>query len=288
MKRTGTLFKRNGVWNVRYVIDGWVGQISLRTKSKTEAVSARDVFMRDRQKSLEQYRSFLESELDRVTKQIGVPVEKKVVKKQPVPVESFLPVTLEESAKLLDEAILHKEPEIYGLFLVMVYTGLRLVDAATLRIDEVHLDRNVIVRIPEKTKRYARNRHSGRALIGIHSVLRGHLKSLRGTLPEGEHHLFPTIAKWTAERRSDNVQAIFKKCGISKVVKTESGRSRNLYGSSSFRHSMEDNLRRAGVNQVLINTILCHSDRSMASTYSTVEDREVVDAVESALPDLRN
>ena len=286
MKRSGTLFKRGGTYNLRYIIEGCCFQVSLKTKDKEKAEAAREVFMRDRCAGLDKYLAFLKAEIGRIEKFMGDNAIEEKPKKKPVKmVESFLPVTFKQSRDLTAVAKQHREPEMYGLFLVMAYTGLRLVDAATLKVDEIHFDRNVIVRVPMKTRRHVKNRNTGRALIGLHRALYLDLFPFINNRDSG--FLFPEIASWSAERRSDNVQAVFKKAGVVKVIEKDSGRKQSLYGSSSFRHALSDALRAAEVPQVVINAILCHSDGTMASTYASVKDEEVIEAIQKALPDLR-
>ena len=198
---------------------------------------------------------------------------------------SYRPFSLDQIKAVLATAKADGETEVYGAVLVLAYTGLRLVDACTLKIEEVFFDRNVIERVPEKTKRYATNRRAAVAKIGLHPALRFELARIIGDRKDG--FIFPTLAKWRPERRSGAFQKVIKAAGAERMAGRASGGARNLYGTSSFRHTMEDRLRESQVQQTVINTILCHQDRSMAATYSTVRDEEVIQAIVKAYPDLR-
>lgn len=173
--------------------------------------------------------------------------------------------------------------ELYGVFVTMAYTGLRLGDACSLMVDEIHFDRKVLIVRANKTSR----RKSGKAAyakIGLHPVLEAVLREQIGQRASGP--VFPRVNGWSASRQSNNAQLVFQRAGIERRVPCASG-MRNLYGTSSFRHTLEDRLRNNGVHQTAINVILCHSDRSMAATYSTISDKEVYDAITEAYPDLR-
>lgn len=173
--------------------------------------------------------------------------------------------------------------EMYGVFVALAYTGLRLGDVCGLQIDEIHFGRKILLVRANKTSRKKRGK-AAYAKIGLHPALEAVLREQIGNRTEGP--VFRRISGWNSVRQSNNVQLVFKRAGIEKRSDAANG-ARNLYGASSFRHAMEDNLRGAGVHQTTINMILCHSDKTMASTYSTISDQEVYDAVTSAYPDIR-
>ena len=374
MKRSGTLFKRNGIYNLRYIIEGVAFQVSLKTKNKAEAETMQELFMRDRQSGLDQYRRFLVSEVARIDKVTAeAPVEKiligeawTVFMKSPrrprassatlehylsawtqfaaglysvvcvseitedhatarmallestgvsqgtaekhliylkailscvLPAgsanpfdgavargdavsHSYRPFSMDQLRSVIRAADDHKDREVYGLALVLAYTGLRLVDAATLRIEEIDFERNVIERIPEKTKRYGYE-----ATIGIHPALRFELGQF--IVGRSTGFVFEKMAARSRESRSGVIKSLLKVSGVQILKERGSGRSQCVYGSSSFRHTIEDRLRRAGVHQVVINRILCHQDKAMAGVYSTVGDDELVEAIVKAYPDVR-
>lgn len=173
--------------------------------------------------------------------------------------------------------------ELYGIFVTLAYTGLRLGDACGLQIEEVHFDRKVLEVRANKTS----GRKKGKAAyakIGLHPVLEAVLREQIGSRESGP--VFRRVSRWNPTRQSNNAQLIFKRAGIERRAEAANG-MRNLYGASSFRHALEDRLRNAGVHQTTINVILCHADRSMAATYSTVTDKEVYNAIVSAYGDLR-
>jgi len=173
--------------------------------------------------------------------------------------------------------------ELYGMFCTLAYTGLRLGDACGLQIEEIHFDRKVLEVRANKTGRRKKGK-AAHAKIGLHPVLSAVLKEQIENRTSGP--VFRRINGWNASRQSNNSQLIFKRAGIERRAEAANG-MRNLYGASSFRHTLEDRLRNAGVHQTTINVILCHADRSMAATYSTVTDDEVYSAILSAYGDLR-
>lgn len=370
MKRSGSLIKRNGIYHCRYVIEGCVFQVSMRTKIKMLAEMNMETFMRDRQKGLDQYEAFLKSELDRIRKHRGevvfgnptvddawemfkkspnrpngepgvlkgysmawrafkgsIPDSKLYLKdvsaqdaqmfmemmyqrgvsqntadkhliylkaifrvilpeSETSPFEnavsrgskevfSYKPVSLGQCVDLF-KACPKIHPELQGLFMVMAYTGLRLKDAVTLRKQDIDLEAGIITVIPYKTRRF-----SNKARIGIHPAIREVL-----SIPT-EEFIFPVLNRYNRDGLSKKIQAVFKEAKVVDIKDRPSGKKQNAYGASSFRHTMEDRLRQSGASQVVINTILCHSDRSMAGVYSTVTDKELIEAITAAYPDLR-
>jgi len=173
--------------------------------------------------------------------------------------------------------------ELYGIFVTLAYTGLRLGDACGLMIEEVHFDRKVLLVRANKTSHRKKGK-AAYAKIGLHPVLEAVLREQIGQRTEGP--VFRRVGCWTSERQSSNAQLIFQRAGVERRAETACG-MRNLYGTSSFRHTLEDRLRNNGVHQTAINVILCHADRSMAAAYSTISDEEVYNAISSAYPDLR-
>jgi integrase len=204
---------------------------------------------------------------------------------------SYVPVTLDQTRLLLastgrpvgsrNSEEVHKE--LYGVFLTLAYTGLRLGDACGLMCEEVHFDRKVLVVLVNKTKRSKKGK-AAYAKIGLHPALAAVLREQIGDRTTGP--VFTRISRWNCGRQSNNVQLVFRKAGVERRVQSSSG-MRNLFGASSFRHMMEDRLREAKVPQATANVILCHSDPSMAATYSTIRDEELYEAIVSAYPDLR-
>jgi len=205
---------------------------------------------------------------------------------------SYLPLSIDQIRSALDATkhrkgykTTHEEhAELYGVFMTLAYTGLRMGDVFGLQCEEVMFDRNVLLVKCNKTSRKKSGSKSAFAKIGMHPALRDELmKQISGR--EGGP-VFERLSKWTRQRQSNNVQLTFKRAGISRTAETGLGNTRSLYGAGSFRHTMEDRLRGAGIAQATINVILCHADRSMAATYATISDDEVVEAIAAAYPEM--
>lgn len=178
--------------------------------------------------------------------------------------------------------------EYRALHIILAYTGLRLVDACMLTIEEADLKRGVIELAPKKT-RY-RSDDPMYAKIGIHPVLGMTLRTLLKGRSSG--YFLPYIASEYDRDKSSISKRIQKQVkgatGLECSIKLP-GRKRAVavYGAHSHRKSLEDRMREGGVHQIVAMQMMGHKDnRNMTQTYSHVSDQEVIDAVTKSLPDL--
>ena len=178
--------------------------------------------------------------------------------------------------------------EYKALHIIMAYTGLRLVDACQLTIEEVFFDRGVIETIPKKTRN--RGTNPMYAKIGIHPTLGIVLRTLLKGRSSG--FFLPYIAAEYDRDKSSISKRIQKQIhGATKLecnVKLPGrGRAVAVYGAHSHRKALEDRMREGGVHMVIAYQIMGHVDNaSMMQTYSHVSDKEVVDAIKASMPDL--
>jgi integrase len=193
-----------------------------------------------------------------------------------------LPFTQDQLASVLNGAC----GEFGDLLWLLAYTGLRLVDACTLQVGSVHLNRRVIELYPAKTG--SRGSNPMKAKIGIHSAIEPLLLSRAAGRVSGP--VFPELDTLYRKDRSavaKRIVAYLQGCGLVTRVESSRGRASCLYGAHSFRHTLQTELNNAEVHPMVADVILCHKTGSMGQHYSHVSDAKVVDAVERALPDLR-
>lgn len=182
--------------------------------------------------------------------------------------------------------ILNSAPAEYAdVMWLMAYTGMRLGDACNLQVQWVRFDRRVITFFPAKTK--GRGDSPMPALIGIHPTIEPILRMRCGGRLSGD--VFPELVDDHRSRPSKITNKIighFEKCGL-KVRDDSAGRARAVYGTHSFRHTLQTRMNQAGVHPAISNAIICHKDGSMASVYSHVKDADVIEAIEKAMPNLK-
>jgi integrase len=186
------------------------------------------------------------------------------------------------------KAILNKaEPgEFQDMLFMFAYGALRLQDTARLRIEDVLFDRGVIDTLPAKTCK--RGDDPPRAKIGIHTTLEPILRARCAGRHSG--YVFPEMAKLHESNPTGivvRIQQHLRACGIATEGPEVQGRHRNVYGSHSFRHTLQTMLVNAGVHKYVIDVILAHKDPSMGSWYSHISDAQVIEAINKAMPDLR-
>lgn len=179
------------------------------------------------------------------------------------------------------------------LFALGLYTGLRLGDCATLKWGEVDLERGIIRRIPNKSRK------GKPVLIPIHPVLRGILNELPGSgiyvIPEAascyNHH--PSYL-------TNRIQRHFKACGIDTIkagtgatmTKGKDGKLKWKHtgkravvevGFHSLRHSFVSLSRNADVPLAVVEAIVGHANPAMTRHYTHIGEAAALSAV-AALP----
>ena len=207
-------------------------------------------------------------------------------------------LTLDEIKRLLAEAK-KVGAEWHTLFLIGIYTGLRLGDCCKLDWSNINLGAGIIQLIPSKTRRHAHGRpvtipiHQilGQAILGLSAASDGGNTPL-GTQPTITPTLpitrlvgpvLPCVAEMYNQARykvSHVIERIFKAANIVTSVRIE-GR-RNLTPDAtfhSFRHAFVSMAANAGVPLHIVQSIVGHESTAMTRHYY----HENVDALRSAV-----
>lgn len=201
-----------------------------------------------------------------------------------------------EELKRLMEAAARAGEEWHTLFLLGMYTGLRLGDCCRLQWSNVNLARKVIQVIPSKTRKFAKGRP---ITIPIHDKLIGRLNDYSidsklgadsGADERQTHcHVLPQIADWYVNshwRISHTLQRIFIDAGITTSVKIDGRRTATPDATfHSLRHTFVSFSANAGVPLPVVSSIVGHSSTAMTRHYYHENEAALRRAVE-AVPDL--
>ena len=177
--------------------------------------------------------------------------------------------------------------EWYRLFLIGIYTGLRLGDCCRLDWSQINLAQGVIQLVPRKTRRHHQRMVTipvhpalGAALIGrgedVASTSTRHLAAFSGPV-------LPMIAELYGRSRwqvSHELSRIFKAANIQTSVRLE-GRHRRTPEATfhSLRHTFVSFAANAGVPLHIVQSIVGHESTAMTRHYY----HENVDALKSAV-----
>ena len=197
-------------------------------------------------------------------------------------------LTMDELRRLLDAAkkVAKGGGEWYKLFLIGIYTGLRLGDCCKLDWSSINLGQGIIQLIPSKTRRHA---HGRPVTIPIHQTLGQSLvpaieqsqESINRTLLTGP--VLPTICEMYHRGRwlvSQELSRIFKAANIVTSVKIEGRKNRTPEASfHSLRHSFVSFSANAGVPLHVVQSIVGHESTAMTRHYY----HESMDALRSAV-----
>ena len=197
-------------------------------------------------------------------------------------------LSIDELHRLLAAAINYGEAW-HALFVIGIYTGLRLGDCCCLEWQSVNLDNGIIQLIPAKTKRHA---HGRPITIPIHPSLRKVLEVVRqkattvdaalGTcvLPL---YVLPEIAETYCRARwqvSNELSRIFKAAHITTSIKVEGRRHMTPIATfHSLRHTFVSLAANAGVPLHVVQSIVGHESTAMTRHYY----HECVDSLQRAV-----
>ena len=208
-------------------------------------------------------------------------------------------LTIEELKRLLPAAE-KAGSEWHKLFLIGIYTGLRLGDCCTLDWSNINIAAGVIQLIPRKTRRHA---HGRPVTIPIHQALGAALLAVvPGTVVPGavvredepstkcqalsttlSGPVLPTICEMYNRARwqvSHEIARIFKAANIVTSVKLEGRRNRTPEATfHSLRHTFVSLSANAGVPLHVVQSIVGHESTAMTRHYY----HESVDALRSAV-----
>ena len=213
-------------------------------------------------------------------------------------------LTLDEIKRLLAEAK-KVGAEWHTLFLIGIYTGLRLGDCCKLDWSNINLGAGIIQLIPSKTRRHA---HGRPVTIPIHQILGQAILGLSatsdgGNTPSGTQPtitptlpitrlvgpVLPCVAAMYNQARykvSHVIERIFKAANIVTSVRIE-GR-RNLTPDAtfhSFRHTFVSMAANAGIPLHIVQSIVGHESTAMTRHYYHENDDALRSAV-NAIPSL--
>lgn len=171
------------------------------------------------------------------------------------------------------------------LFLVGIYTGMRLGDCCKLSWTSVNLLTGIIQLVPQKTKR-----HHGRIVtIPIHPALRSALEES----PEGERGGFvlPTLAEYYMKskwRVGHELGEIFRAAGIVTSIQIEGRRNKTPEATfHSLRHTFVSFAANAGVPLHIVQSIVGHESTAMTRHYYHENEDALRQAV-AAIPAIGN
>ena len=170
-------------------------------------------------------------------------------------------LTLEQATKLVDTAT----GDMKHLLILLVCTGQRLGDLATMPWTDVDLKNGIIQLVPGKTAR----RKGETVVIPILPQARAVLESL----PKKSRYVLPAIAKLYQQNRgaalSKEIQQVYENAGfVTSVAGSHGGRKLVKYGAHSARHAFVTIARAAGLPDALIQRVTGHSSSIMVNHYT--------------------
>ena len=191
------------------------------------------------------------------------------VRLRPDDSQSRRELTVEELKRLINAA------ETVGenwktLFLIGIYTGLRLSDCCNLDWSNINLREGIIQLIPAKTRRHA---HGRPITIPIHSALKNVLlaKLMVNSAIPSSGPVNPEVAELYRQSRyrvSDRLSAIFRKAGIVTSIRIEGRKNRTPVATfHSLRHTFVSMAANAGVPLHVVQSIVGHESTAMTRHY---------------------
>jgi integrase len=168
------------------------------------------------------------------------------------------------------------------LFIIGIYTGLRLGDCCRLAWNSINVERGVIQLIPNKTKKHS---HGHPVTIPIHPVLLEYLSRIPAD--ERIDFVIPEIAEWYKSSKwkvSYGLERIFKNANIVTSVKIEGRRTKTPEATfHSLRHTFVSLAANAGVPLPIVQSIVGHSSTAMTRHYYH-ENLEALSKAIAAIP----
>ena len=177
-------------------------------------------------------------------------------------------LTADEVKKLCEAADKHEgfNGELGTLFLVGVYTGLRVSDCKVLKWCDIDMERKMIVVLPIKTSKNGRKAH-----IPIHPKLYERLKEL----DQSTTHVMPTLAHSNLRAMMYTINSIFKSVGIETSVKEKDGKTHIVTGFHAFRHYFISNCVKNGIPVSVVQQMVAHSSADMSLAYTHTFDSDL-------------
>lgn len=172
------------------------------------------------------------------------------------------------------------------MFVLGLFTGLRLGDVVNLRWTDVDAKSGFIVVVPMKVSRLG---NAKRVELPIHPALKQALDEHRRKAKS--EFLFPAERELYARNAGNITQPIqefFNSCGIQTNEKSENGERRRAIvrvGFHSLRHSFVSLCAKAGAPQHVVQRLVGHGSPAMTEHYTHLDDQQKQAAVR-ALPDI--
>ena len=163
--------------------------------------------------------------------------------------------------------------EWYKLFLIGIYTGLRLGDCCRLDWSQINLAQGIIQLVPRKTRRH----HQLMVTIPIHQALGDALlsgieqseQSINRTILSGP--VLPMISELYCKahwRVSEGLSRIFRKANITTSIRIEGRKNRTPEATfHSLRHTFVSFAANAGVPLHIVQSIVGHESITMTRHY---------------------
>ena len=190
------------------------------------------------------------------------------VRLRPEDFHSRRELTMDELRRLL-AAAKEMDGEWHTLFLIGIYTGLRLGDCCRLDWSQINIAEGVIQVVPQKTKRH----HQRLVTIPIHPALGQALlveqQACNNKMMVGP--VLPGIAEMYRNSRcrvADRLSKIFKAANIQTSVKIEGRKHRTPEATfHSLRHTFVSFAANAGVPLHIVQSIVGHESTAMTRHY---------------------
>jgi len=202
-------------------------------------------------------------------------------------------LTMQELKRLLEAAkLVDPSGGWHTLFLIGIYTGLRLGDCCKLKWSEISLAQGIIQVIPSKTRRHA---HGRPVTIPIHPQLgaafmdilrRANMDGQALSMTPPSEYVVQSIAEQylrCSNAVSEKASAIFRKANITTSIKIE-GRQHLTPDATfhSLRHTFVSLSANAGVPLHVVQSIVGHESTAMTRHYyheSVDMLRKAIDAI---------
>jgi len=165
-------------------------------------------------------------------------------------------------------AVTETDADLHDLIILLSWTGLRLVDGATLRWGAVDFRRGILTVSPRKTAR-----RTGKELhIPLFPAARAMLDARQaGNVVRFDAPVFPTLDDLYTRDRSSlsaRITKAFEQAGLNTAEERE-GRKRRvvLYGAHSLRHTFVTAATAAGMPTAIVKRITGHASDAMLEHY---------------------
>jgi integrase len=172
--------------------------------------------------------------------------------------------------ELLAQAV--SDPEAHDLFVMLAWTGLRLVDAVKMTWGMVDFSRRVITLAPQKTMRRTGKTVSIPMFPAVKDVLD---RRQEGKALNPARYVFPELVaeydRDSGSTLSKRITAIFEKAGMP-TSEARAGQARAVvcYGAHSLRHHFVSAASSVGMPSAMIKSITGHATDSMLEHYQHI------------------